>query len=80
LRARVFAALRAASERFRGPFVFAALRAAAERSVALRFLAAACACLESAFLETELLGSSLRRSTPALDLFAEIGSWRWPFL
>jgi len=72
----VRAAFFAAADRLRGPFVFAALRAAAERSEADLFLAAACACRDKAVLETDLRGSSFNRSTPALERFGEIGSWR----
>ena len=78
-RARVRAAFFAAADLLRGPFVFAALRAEAERSEADLFLAAACACLESAVFDADLRGSSFKRFTPALERFREIGSCRCPF-
>ena len=74
------AAFFAACERLRAPFVFAAFRAAADRSAAERFFAAAWACRDNAVRETDPVGSSFSRSTPARERFGDMGSPRWPFL
>lgn len=76
LRARVLAAFLAARDRLAGPFVFAAFRAAADLSAEDRFRAAARLCLDKAFFDTDDVGSSFRRLTPARERFFDIGSWR----